>query len=615
MAITYSNTGVGYNQCNIDYTTKGKVKNTYSIPYLLSSITVSIGTGNPSYGYYNYKTTSKVYGNGTSIKVSVQIGSKTPVSNTVTVTKKVGSLSETGTSDDGMTVPVWYYPKYSDCAATTFTFSTPITLAANTEYDIKLKVTSTGTASKTCLVWNKNYTITGVTAPAYKLRILDSDGVAAGSDITVNSSLNVTIPSDLSELGNFEPPEGYHSPLGEGIICLTNKTNIEADSGFTPGQTINLSSSRMGNTTSWVDSGQSVAVLAPLWYKDVTVHTLNGDSTVQGRLNCRSDVYTVVFDGEASPGNGWNFKGYSTSNNASTSAQTATENVYYGMDAAASPRNYVAHDEASDWYPVFDRTITLQYDGNGATSGSVASQTATQSGVLCSTQNVSSVSFVLQQNGFVKSSGTFNGWLIDGNLLQPSSSYAVTLGYNVSPAITAYASWDVKITYNINYTGASSKIEDYVSPTGGVYSATLRGGDTFTRTGYKLIGWNTNSSGTGTKYSLNQSITLTGELILFAVWYQLFSWTSNDAANIISGNPTTTALAVKWNAYANAVKSYISSSYSTSTKFVGYPMLASDVNNLPSGLSVGSVTKGAVVNASKFTELKTKLNDNATYLK
>ena len=92
--------------------------------------------------------------------------------------------------------------------------------------------------------------------------------------------------------------------------------------------------------------------------------------------------------------------------------------------------------------------------------------------------------------------------------------------YQLSPATKVV---DVKIinrpvtTYDVTYypNGADAHaIQDVYSK--GI--VTLRGENTFTRNGYTLTGWNTQSDGSGVSYALGQKMSLNSNLALYAQW-------------------------------------------------------------------------------------------------
>lgn len=94
-------------------------------------------------------------------------------------------------------------------------------------------------------------------------------------------------------------------------------------------------------------------------------------------------------------------------------------------------------------YAVFKRTLTLSYDGNGSTSGSVASQSATQ---YYNSGNTANPTFVLPSNGFTKPGFTFAGWELGGVTYTAGDTVIATTN------VTLHAAWLTEAFYwfNIN---------------------------------------------------------------------------------------------------------------------------------------------------------------------
>ncbi|MBO5632267.1 MAG: InlB B-repeat-containing protein [Aeriscardovia sp.] len=145
------------------------------------------------------------------------------------------------------------------------------------------------------------------------------------------------------------------------------------------------------------------------------------------------------------------------------------------------------------------------YEGNGATSGSTATQT-----------QVEGLTVNLSQNGFTRPGYTFTGWNTEadgsGTSYQPGTVYTV-------PGHTTYlyAQWKPDqgtISYNANGgTGTTA------SQTGNVDSSTSVAQNGFTRPGYTFTGWNTEADGSGTSYQPGTSITIpNGTKVLYAQW-------------------------------------------------------------------------------------------------
>ena len=127
---------------------------------------------------------------------------------------------------------------------------------------------------------------------------------------------------------------------------------------------------------------------------------------------------------------------------------------------------------------------------------------------LCST-------YTIRQNMYTREGYTFTGWntRADGKGTNYAPGYKIKCG-----SLCLYAQWikndtKISVTYYPNG-GTGSNIIDNINPAT-IY--TIRQ-NTFTRTGYAFIGWNTNANGNGTNYSPGQVIQLTSSINLYAQW-------------------------------------------------------------------------------------------------
>lgn len=92
-------------------------------------------------------------------------------------------------------------------------------------------------------------------------------------------------------------------------------------------------------------------------------------------------------------------------------------------------------------YAVFKQTITLSYNGNGATSGSTSSQTGTR---YYNNGNVNNPSFTLRSNGFGRTYYNFQKWALNSaSGTQYSAGSSITLSGNA----TMYAVWSASVSY------------------------------------------------------------------------------------------------------------------------------------------------------------------------
>lgn len=154
-------------------------------------------------------------------------------------------------------------------------------------------------------------------------------------------------------------------------------------------------------------------------------------------------------------------------------------------------------------------SYTLSYNGNGG-EGSVESQEG--------------VTLTVAQNGFTKTDYAFSAWntKADGS----GTSYAPGASITLSADTTLYAIWEL-ITYTLSYdanggTGTMSEQE-------GVELTVAS--NAFTKEGYSFVKWNTSSDGSGTDYDPSDSITLSADVTLYAIWAQVAYTLSYDANN------------------------------------------------------------------------------------
>ena len=156
-------------------------------------------------------------------------------------------------------------------------------------------------------------------------------------------------------------------------------------------------------------------------------------------------------------------------------------------------------------------SYTIHYDGNGATSGTVADQT----GYLGS-------SVTLANNSFSRENYHFVGWNTEPN--GSGTSYSARQSViNLAASgetITLYAMWG-RDTYQVIFRPNGGNGTNQVQ-TIEVDTPTNLRTNTFTRDGNRFTGWNTKANGSGTSYIDGQTVTnLTtrdGTFNLYAQW-------------------------------------------------------------------------------------------------
>lgn len=154
---------------------------------------------------------------------------------------------------------------------------------------------------------------------------------------------------------------------------------------------------------------------------------------------------------------------------------------------------------------------SVTYDANGGT-GSVTDTEKYAKGAEAT---------VKSNNGFTNGDKVFLSWNTKtdgtGKTYYPNSTVKIT------GDVTLYAQWGdkastVQLTYKANG-GNGADITEIDIPNNG--KVTLLGADTFTRTGYRFTGWNTEANGTGTSFSAGASArvdNLGSGNVLYAQW-------------------------------------------------------------------------------------------------
>lgn len=163
----------------------------------------------------------------------------------------------------------------------------------------------------------------------------------------------------------------------------------------------------------------------------------------------------------------------------------------------------------------------ISFNANGATSGIMTTK-------LCKIGEECSLSL----NNFAKEYNTFLGWSTspNGSVLYTPSTTKV----NLSESTTLYAKWQV-FKYDIEYfanEGANAPAKQ--EKTHGTPLTLTNSAPT--RTCYNFDSWNTNASGTGTKYTSGQTYNNNENLKLYAQWTPA-TYTISFDANGGSGAP------------------------------------------------------------------------------
>jgi len=183
-------------------------------------------------------------------------------------------------------------------------------------------------------------------------------------------------------------------------------------------------------------------------------------------------------------------------------------------------------------------TVTFVANGTG-TSGSMTAQTFTHS-----------VAAALSTNTFSRTNYLFAGWntLANGT----GTAFAAGASTTFSASTTLYAQWtnQIPIAFDANLGSGTMAPQNFTIASAGTLPA-----NTFTRTDYMFIGWNTLANGSGTAYLNLASATFSSATTVYAQWVSVPSGSAGIVFNPNTGSGTMTAqvastpTAIKLNSY------------------------------------------------------------------
>ncbi|MBO7318550.1 MAG: InlB B-repeat-containing protein, partial [Clostridia bacterium] len=285
-------------------------------------------------------------------------------------------------------------------------------------------------------------------------------------------------------------------------------------------------------TSSWTtkaDGGTEVTYDSTKKTSDFASNITTGDRSITLYAKWIPNTYTIKFNGNGNTGGSTANMSmtYDVAKSLTANGFTKTGYVFDGWDTKAdgsgtdysnqqSVKNLTTTNGATitlyaKWKPI---TYTINFNGNGSTSGSTASMSMTYD-----------VAKNLTANGFAKTGYTFAGWNTKAN--GSGTSYTnkqsvKNLTTTNGATITLYAQW-TPITYTIKFNGNGSTSGSTASMSMTYDVAKNLTANGFAKTGYHFSGWNTKADGSGTSYYNQQSVknltTTNGATItLYAQW-------------------------------------------------------------------------------------------------
>lgn len=169
-----------------------------------------------------------------------------------------------------------------------------------------------------------------------------------------------------------------------------------------------------------------------MYQQTITLTYYNGSSTASTTSGTRyynpgsGNISNPAFTLTPASLSGWTFRGWATSSAATAGiAYSSISNTAFGASTTV--------------YAAYSQTITLSYNGNGATSGSIATQTGTR---YWNTGNVLNPSFTLPANAFTRPGYTFSYWALNGG-----TAYSPGAVVTLETSASMYAAWVAQSYY------------------------------------------------------------------------------------------------------------------------------------------------------------------------
>ena len=308
--------------------------------------------------------------------------------------------------------------------------------------------------------------------------------------------------------GTYTHTIEYEANQGTGVMAdtvvtdtVSGNTNVPlASNGFTRsgytfiGWSLNSASTSQlyqpGDTLSVAgNSSRTVyAMWDPILYTHTIVYDANGgDGTMANTVvtDMVSGITNVPLSANGFTRTGYDFMGWSVNN------------VIYSSGASIPIAGNTSVTATAVWSYVY--THTLRYNANGGTG--------TMVDTVITDYDPNAVNITLLPCGYTLSGSNFVGWLVNGNVLQPTDTVPVA-GDTI---VTATAQWDVityshTIVYNANGGTGTMTNTVVIDTNSGNSNVTLATND-FENTGYDFAGWLVN----GSILQAGQSVAVAGD--------------------------------------------------------------------------------------------------------
>jgi len=397
-----------------DDTTAGAAELSYG-----GTFTITIGTEPVYYTVYSRVLTISYNGNGNTG------GSTANTTSTIYL-----NANSTTTSSQAVTLAANGFTKTNYSFSKWAAGSTSGTqYAAGASYNPNLAYNATTFGTTMYAIWNANtYTVN-----YYLGNGTGTAGSTLLSSSTCTRNTNCTLTT-FANLGGTFPGSTYKWGFGGWSTSETDPTIT-----YTDGGTVNRSATTALNL-------YAVGTRTFYFYSGLAPTSSSGNQTQRWIPYSTATTYSTsitVPELTSLTSYGWTPLGYraSTDVTASVTLAVGTQNP--------SPSSFTE----LGFRGKYSRSLILSYDGNGATSGSTTSSTATQyynSGVandgINTSSNTSTVTYTIAANGFTNTGYSFTKWA-DGST--SGTQYSAGASYTWNPAVdssattkTMYALWE-----------------------------------------------------------------------------------------------------------------------------------------------------------------------------
>lgn len=344
-------------------------------------------------------------------------------------------------------------------------------------------------------IWDSTIAITTPTSglsgtfdESFSLTLATSGG-PGGNSFSITTG---TLPSGLSLDSSSGEISGTPSATGDSTIVVT-VTDSSGATAVTTSFTLSISAKTL-------TSASAPTVSAPageLRQLAVSWSAITNASSYTLRLYSASNTLLATVSGVT---------GTSRTLTTSDYSGLADDTAYTVSIQAIGTGNYASGAESLKSASVTtNRTYTVTWDSNGGSS--VSSATFVTGGALAAPNNPTRTGYA------------FVGWSTTETSNNGDAGTAVLFDYTPPSAadFTLYARWSANtntVTFKANFSGGPSDATQSVVTD----QATNLNTDVFTREGHTFVGWDTQANGAGTDYSNGQSVTLNGDLTLYAQW-------------------------------------------------------------------------------------------------